>query len=120
MGRPGNSVCFLLIDFALAIHLKERFPHEGRVDDGYDLTDAHILAIAELRKPISTCRTVLKRESGFACFESSSVSSSLVPQGSVAGELGLTWSYWSRVGGVGELSSALVGRVGSSQLGSYH
>jgi len=79
MGRPGNGVRFLLIDFALAIHLKEWFPCEGRVDDGYDSTDAHISAIAELRKPISTHRTVLKRESGFACFESSSVSSSLVP-----------------------------------------
>jgi len=34
-------------------------------------------------------------------------------QGSVAGELSLTRSYRSRVGRVGELSSALVGRVGS-------
>ena len=52
MGRPGNGVCFLLIDFALAIRLKEWLLHEGQVDDGYDLTNAHILAIAELRKPI--------------------------------------------------------------------
>jgi hypothetical protein len=78
MGRPGNSVHFLLINFALAIYLKEWFPHEGQVDDGYDLTNAHILAIAELRKPISTRWTILKRESGFACFESLSVSSLLV------------------------------------------
>src|SRR5712671_1880235 len=81
MGRPGNSVHFLLINFALAIRLKERLPCEGRVDDGYDLTFAHISAIAELRKPISTCQTVLKHESGFACFELLSVSSSLVPRG---------------------------------------
>jgi len=81
MGRPGNGVCFLLIDFALAIRLKEWLLHEGQVDDGYDLTDAHISAIAELRKPILTCQTVLKRKSGFTCFESSSVSSLLVPRG---------------------------------------
>ena len=55
MGRPGNSVCFLLINFALAIHLKEWLLHKRQVDDGYDLTNAHILAIAELRKPILIC-----------------------------------------------------------------
>ena len=81
MGRPSNSVHFLLIDFALAIRLKEQLPCERQVDDGYDSTDAYISAIAELRKPISTHRTVLKHESRFACFKSLSVSLSLVPRG---------------------------------------
>src|SRR6266705_5087949 len=78
MGRPFNGVRFLLIDLASEMRLKERLPREGRNDDGYDSTDAHISAMAGFRKPISTRRTVLKRKSAFACYESSSVSLSLV------------------------------------------
>src|SRR6266850_3244320 len=80
MGRPSNGIRFLLIDFTSGMRLKERLPQEGRKDEGYDSTAAHISAIAGLRKPRSIRRRLLKHKSGFTCSDSRSVSSSLVPQ----------------------------------------
>src|ERR1700761_4099433 len=95
MGSPGSGIRFLLVSLASEERLNARLPREGQAEDGYDSTEAHILAMAGFRKPISTRRTLLKRGSGFRWSKSLSVSSSLVPRGPRASSNSLTLSHAS-------------------------